>query len=367
MSFVTTLHEVSGGRLLAEGVLSDVASLNALSPQMLQQMRAALAAWREDERIVLVVLRGEGRHFCAGGNIREITQKIRAQQWDDVAAFFHDEYALDATLYAYPKPVLAWGSGAVMGGGMGVLQGCSVRVLAEDVKVAMPEVHIGLFPDVGAAWFLRRCPPPLGLFLGLCGPTLNAQDALFANLADCVLPADGREALMARLLAAEWSGDAESDLTQARQIAEAGAVEATAAASPLAGAMAEIAPCCVADNAAEIFSALAQVRQPWIEVTLARAASASPGAVVFWQRHWQALDGATRAEVFAADYRAMLAFAKDERSEFVEGVRALVIDKDKSPSWQHKDFASVPANWPVIGEEDVEKAAELQAEIEGMG
>ena len=366
MTFRTTLHPLPGGRQLAEGILSDEASLNALSPQMADEMLHALATWRADDRIALVLLRGEGKHFCAGGNIRDITQKICDKKWDEVDAFFQAEYTLDATLYAYPKPVIAWGSGAVMGGGMGVLQGCALRLAADGAKIAMPEVHIGLFPDVGAAWFLRKCPHNLGLFLGLCGITLSPQDAHFANLADYVMPADGRENFIAKLQAAQWSGDRAQDLAQAQRIAEEDAKPATSADSELAEAMAEITRCCGEGDTATILRALSESSSSYITAAAKRAATASPGAVAFWHRHWEAMDGASRATVFAADYRGIMAFSRDPRSEFVEGVRALVIDKDKTPNWQHKSVDSVPADWPPMCEEDAAAAENLRQALEVM-
>lgn len=364
-SFVTTLHDAGNGRLLAEGVLSDEKALNALSHEMAAAMLAALAAWREDERVVAVLLRGAGdKHFCAGGNIRAITQKIRAQQWDEVTAFFQDEYVLDNVVRCYPKPIVGWATGATMGGGMGVFQGCAVRVVTDTLKMAMPEVHIGLFPDVGASWFLRRCPPPLGLFLGLSGATLQADEALFARLADVAVPAapTAREDFTARLL--EALAAAPVTAADIKKVADEFALPLSPDETRVAGAMPAIGDCLASGNAAgsvaDILAAMAQSSHPWLRELAARCATASPAAMVFWHRHYQSLQNASPAEALAADYQAMMGFARDPQSEFVEGVRALVIDKDKSPRWQHADCRAVPAGWsPPVHEDDVAAAAAM--------
>lgn len=358
MAFTVHYHQLKNGRQLVQGVLDDPPALNALSPAMARDMLAALDEWRNDNDIAAIILRGGGdRHFCAGGNIREIATMMREQRWDQVSAFFFDEYRLDMTLYDYPKPIIGWGNGALMGGGMGVFQGCTLRLVTPTLKMAMPEVHIGLFPDVGAAWFLRRVPPPLGLFLGLSGVTINAHDARYARLADFVMPDEGYDAFVARLVGAELGGDATDDLQEVQYIAADMALASAEEEPMLAQAQAEITACCQYGRVASIAAVLTQAAHPWLRQVSERLAAASPGAVVYWYRHWQALQEATMAEVFAADYRGMLAFARD--GEFAEGVRALVIDKDRKPRWRHGGYDEVPENWPRVHDEDVAVAAGL--------
>lgn len=163
-------------------------ALNALSLQMVRDLHAALAAWQDDPAVQAVAIRGMGKEgpfgsFCAGGDIRFLH---RAGTEGDVAleAFFTEEYALNHLIHTYPKPYIAFMDGIVMGGGMGISQGASLRIVTERTKMAMPETAIGLFPDVGGGYFLSRCPGSAGEWLGLTGDTIGADDAVALGLAD---------------------------------------------------------------------------------------------------------------------------------------------------------------------------------------
>src|ERR1700761_8083493 len=164
-------------------------ALNALSTGMIRAMHAALDAWREDPGVLAVVVRSQHpRAFCAGGDVRYLYESA---QRGDLAArdtFFTEEYSLNHAIFTYPKPYIALMNGVVMGGGMGISQGAhrtgGLRVVTQSTKMAMPETRIGLFPDVGAGWFLARTPGALGRYLAVTGETIGAADALYAGLAD---------------------------------------------------------------------------------------------------------------------------------------------------------------------------------------
>lgn len=193
--------------------LNEPGTLNALTEEMVNQAQQALAQWAEDSRICLVVLQGAGdRAFCAGGNIRALYPALTGD--GDKAAparFFAAEYRLDFTLHRFPKPVVGMAGGIVMGGGLGLLAACRYRLIYPNVTMAMPEISIGLFPDVGASWFLNRLPGRLGLFMGLTGARLNVADALRVGLADMVIEADQSSALLERLQEERWSGETAAD------------------------------------------------------------------------------------------------------------------------------------------------------------
>ncbi|HBO7462591.1 TPA: enoyl-CoA hydratase/isomerase family protein, partial [Pseudomonas aeruginosa] len=146
-------------------------SLNALSLPMIEALAAKLDAWAEDAGIACVLLRGNGaKAFCAGGDVRKLVDACREQPGEVPALarrFFADEYRLDYRIHTYPKPFICWAHGYVMGGGMGLMQGAGIRIVTPSSRLAMPEIGIGLYPDVGASWFLARLPGRLGLFLGL--------------------------------------------------------------------------------------------------------------------------------------------------------------------------------------------------------
>ena len=169
-------------------------TLNALSLDMIDLMAEQLALWSTDDNIALVLMQAAGeKAFCAGGDLQNLYQSMLTHHAsvdkDDVRAnqyacdFFNREYRLDYLIHTYPKPILCWGHGIVMGGGIGLMAGASHRVVTEKSRLAMPEIGIGLFPDVGGSYFLNRMPGKLGLFLALTGAMVNAADAKFTKLA----------------------------------------------------------------------------------------------------------------------------------------------------------------------------------------
>ena len=159
-------------------------ALNALTFGMLEALRDWLDRWEKDDAVRMVVLRGAGpKAFCAGGDIRALYAQLAAGA-TDLHRFFAVEYALDYRIHTYPKTIVAVMDGIVMGGGMGISQGASVRLVGDRTKMAMPETAIGLFPDVGGSYFLSRVPGKVGVYLGLAGPTIGAADAIYCGLAD---------------------------------------------------------------------------------------------------------------------------------------------------------------------------------------
>ena len=183
-------HEGTNGCRIGHATLNAEKSLNALTLDMVDQLYEKLNLWRDDPAIVAVVLDGAGeRAFCAGGDIRRLRQSVIDSDYGVNPygeQFFAREYRLDYLIHRFGKPVLCWGSGIVMGGGIGLLAGASHRVVTQGSRLAMPEISIGLFPDVGAGWFLNRMPGKVGLFLGLTGLRMNAGDALFTGLGNSI-------------------------------------------------------------------------------------------------------------------------------------------------------------------------------------
>jgi enoyl-CoA hydratase/carnithine racemase len=164
-------------------------ALNALSIGMIRAMHAALDAWSEDPNVLAVVVRSQHpRAFCAGGDVRFLYESVQRGDHEARDAFFIEEYRLNHAIFTYPKPYIALTNGVVMGGGMGISQGAhrtgGLRVVTQSTKMAMPETRIGLFPDVGASWFLARTPGAIGRYLAVTGETIGAADALYAGLAD---------------------------------------------------------------------------------------------------------------------------------------------------------------------------------------
>ena len=198
----------SDGARIGIASLDAEKSLNALSLPMILALTDRLEAWAKDPNIVCVLLRGNGpKAFCAGGEVRSLAQACREQPGEVpalAAQFFAAEYRLDYRLHTYPKPLICWGHGYVLGGGMGLLQSAAIRIVTPSSRLAMPEISIGLYPDVGASWFLSRLPGKLGLFLGLTGAHINGRDALDLGLADRFLRDDQQDELIDGLLQLNW-------------------------------------------------------------------------------------------------------------------------------------------------------------------
>lgn len=304
----------AGGELLADvanGVatvtLNRPAALNALSFAMLQGLAAWLDAWEKDERVRMVVLRGAGdKAFCAGGDIRALHDSFKAGTRGH-RDFFEVEYALDYRIHTYPKTIVALIDGIVMGGGMGISQGARVRIAGERTKMAMPETGIGLFPDVGGSYFLSRLPGKLGTYLGLVGPTLRAADAIYCGLADVYagvapLPAPELEALRPAIDTHFAHGSV---------------------AAILASLKGEDRPG-YKDWAAKTLETLSKRSPTMLEVTLE---ALSRGATL------------SLAECFRMELN--LIHGCFEQGDFIEGIRALIVEKDNQPRWRPQRLEQV--------------------------
>ncbi len=296
----------AGGELLAEVrarvatvTLNRPAALNALSYEMLRGLRAWLDAWEKDERVRMIVLRGAGeKAFCAGGDIRALYASHKAGH-PGQRDFFEIEYALDHRIHTYPKTIVAVMDGIVMGGGMGIAQGAGVRIVGDRTKMAMPETGIGLFPDVGGSYFLSRVPGKLGLYLGLVGPTLGAADALYCGLAD-VYVGDG-------------------PLTAPELEALRPAIDEHFAH----------------DSVADIVASLHAEKRPahggWAAKTLATLAKRSPTMLCVTLEQLKRGAAMPPADCFRMELN--LIHACFEQGDFIEGIRALIIEKDNNPHW----------------------------------
>ena len=322
--------------------LNRAPALNALSLEMIRELTRQLRAWEDDDRIDAVLVHGAARPgkapaFCAGGDIRFFHQAALAGD-PKLEDFFTEEYALNHLIHSYPKPYIAWMDGICMGGGMGISQGASHRVVTEHSKLAMPETHIGLFPDVGGGWFLSRCAGRLGEYLALTGHVLKAADAIETGLADIELPSATLPAVIDALAALPW-------LTM-QSIADTLRQHATAhhAAAPIAARRAQIDQHFAGTNLQAIEQSLAADSSDWAQATLAALHKQSPlmMAVTLEQihraRHMSLADDLRMERDLV---RHCFHLRPGAASETVEGVRALAIDKDHAPRWNPAQAADV--------------------------
>ena len=297
-------------------------ALHALTQAMCEAISAALLEWRDDPDVEAVLLdHAEGRGFCAGGDVAMVRRSALEDGGAAGRAFFHAEYRMNHLLFSYPKPVIALMDGVTMGGGVGLALPCRYRVATENTLFAMPEGAIGLFPDVGAGWYLPRLPGRIGQFLALTGARLDGAECLWAELATHYLPA-------ARLAEA-----------RARVAAEPGRIEAILAelsAEPpparLAGNAARIERLFACDRLEDILAALADDPSEWAAKELQAVAARCPTtAKVALRQFAESAGKAGFAGEMALEYR--LAARMIMRADFVEGVRAVLVDKDNAPRW----------------------------------
>ena len=202
--------------------LSVAGTLNSLTLEMVDLLQAKLDAWRSDDNIAAIFIEGAGeKAFCAGGDVQALHQSAVATPGgpcDYAENFFAREYRMNYTLHTYHKPLICWGHGIVMGGGLGVMAGCSHRVVTEKTRIAMPEVTIALFPDVGGTWFLNHMPGKVGQFLAMTGASINAADAIYTGIADRFIASERKPEVIEQLLRQDWCPDAEDNHALVRHL-----------------------------------------------------------------------------------------------------------------------------------------------------
>jgi enoyl-CoA hydratase len=305
-------------------------ALNALTLAMVERLRAVLDAAAADPATAAVAIRGAGeRAFCAGGDIRALFEAGRPGGALTRDLYRH-EYRLNRRIAAFPKPYVALVDGIVMGGGVGVSVHGGHRVVGDRALFAMPEASIGFFPDVGAGWFLARCPGRIGLYLGLTGARIGPADLLHAGLASHHVPSARLAELLDALPAAVAApGGLEACL--------AGFAAPTAAA-PLAERRAAIDRCFGAATVEAILAALEAEPEPWAADAARAMRQASPTSLKVTLRHLTA-GHPDLAAVLRSEYRMSQHFMRD--SDFFEGVRAAIVDKDRQPRWRPDRLSAV--------------------------
>jgi len=303
------------GRIL----LNRPKALNALDLEMIRTLTRVLTEWQDDPHIHLVVIEGAGeRAFCAGGDIRALRDAQLGGDRPAADAFFAEEYALNKMIAGYAKPYVALIDGICMGGGIGVSVHAPYRVATEHAMFAMPETAIGFFPDIGATFFLPRLPGQIGFYLGLSGARMQGADAVHAGLATHFCPRAQLGAL-AEALAADG----------------AGALAAFAVPPPafsLAGDRAALDYCFGAKTVPEIGQRLVAEDSDWARRTLEMLRGVSPSALCWTLMALQR--GADLTLPRALDAEFALTRTAMAHPDFAEGVRAMVVDKDRRPRWQ---------------------------------
>ncbi|MET0830032.1 MAG: enoyl-CoA hydratase/isomerase family protein [Microbacterium sp.] len=325
------VHAAGGlGRL----TLNRPRALNALDLGMIGDLAAALDAWEHDTDIDIVLLDGAGdRGFCAGGDVRGLYEQITAGEPESTGHFFRAEYALNARISEYPKPIVVFADGITMGGGIGLAGHAAIRVVTERSKLAMPETRIGFTPDVGGTWLLAHAPGRLGEYLALTGASMDGSDAIHVGLADHFVPSANLDGLRDAL---ETRADPASPTELVLLFDE------TPEPSPLDAQRAWIDDAFAADTVAEIVDRLRARPEAAASATADLLGELSPTGLAV------TLDAVRRARglpdlraALAQEYGLVMWFATTQ-PDLVEGIRAQLVDKDRSPRWQPATIAELP-------------------------
>lgn len=336
------------GHIIGVITLNKARQLHALSADMFPLLRQQLLRWQADNRIVSVFLTSTGeKAFCAGGDVKSLQQALVNTDGNEakqqlVSEYFTAEYQVDYLLHNFGKPLIVWGDGIIMGGGLGLFMGASHRVVTETARIAMPEITIGLFPDVGATWFLNRLPHSgVGLFLGLTGASINGKDAEYLALSKYLLPAQQQSQLLVDLLAVNWQQDVTLHSGQIDEVLTGLCDDSHFRAANLPAhqllfnqlskqtQLSDVMQC-IEDNACD---------NNWLQRSSEKLLSGSPiSAHILYQQINQYHD-LSLAECFRLELD--LAVNVCLSGDLVEGVRALLVDKDNQPQWLHSNVNAV--------------------------
>jgi len=331
-------------------------ALNAITLDMAIAMTALLREWQTDSTVGTVLLDGAGeRGFCAGGDIRALYEAAKTKPTDDAewlpARFWAIEYRLNVLIARYNKPLVAAMDGLVMGGGVGLSAHAAHRVVTERSAVAMPEVGIGFFPDVGASFLLARAPGFVGTYLALTGQRLGAADALDCRMADIHLPADRLPELPVVLANCHSHEDVRASLER---------LSIPPAAARLPKEREWIDACYGDDRLEDIVARLRTCRAEAAQTALATMSKASPTSLKVTLRNVRSAATFARVEQsFIQDYRIALACIAGH--DFIEGIRAAIIDKDRQPRWRPETIEAVT---PDIVDRHFRSLGELELTFE---
>lgn len=339
--------DCDNGKKIAIATLNSPRSLNALSSEMIDLLYPTLEHWKKQDDIAAVFLQGEGeKAFCAGGDIVHMYKEMQAFEGDyspGIETYFTKEYQLDYLIHTFNKPFIVWGNGIVMGGGLGLMVGSNHRVVTENSRIAMPEISIGLYPDVGASYFLNRMPDNCGLFLGLTGASINAADAKYCSLADYFILNDKKDVLIEKLIQFDWHDEVDVNNENLSNLLKT--FEQQSATFMPSAKLVEhqqlINQVTELDNLNEIVNEIisTDIDDRWFvkAQNSLKHGSALSASIAYQQLEYG--KSLSLAECFRMELN--LSVKSGQFGEFVEGVRALLIDKDNNPQWRFDSIEMV--------------------------
>lgn len=343
----TSEHPLPGGGYLARLRLNAPAQLNALTPEMVELLYRQLQKIAADPEALGVWLDSSGeRAFCVGADLRRMLDSALANPGGsaiEAEAFFTCEFELIHLLHRFPKPVICWGQGLVMGSGLSMLATASHRIVTQSSRLSMPEVGIGLLPNAGASWFLQQMPGATGLFAALTATELQAADALYAGLADYCFADAAKATVFNGLLDLEWQGNS---AVNAILITEYLTDQEVELGEALAFSALKQYRRWIDDHCAEGLSVLAcQLaacgdKELWLGEAAKGFDRAAVSSQLLLQRQLQQAERLTMADILRLELITVANRIRDP--EFGEGVRARLIDRDRDPRWCYRNYADVP-------------------------
>ncbi|MGD8172840.1 enoyl-CoA hydratase/isomerase family protein [Vibrio sp. TRT 21S02] len=336
-----------GQHKIGIATLDNATSLNALTLTMLKQLNEQLKAWEDDAHLVCVLMQGAGeRAFCAGGDVRTMhnvmRDKTKQETQDFCTEFFTVEYECDYRIHTYSKPIIGWGDGIVMGGGMGLFMGTSHKIVTPASRLAMPEINIGLYPDVGGTWFLNQLDERVGLFLGLTGASVNACDALSINMADHFLLSEQKEELIKTLQGTHWNKKENAHLAVTEVIeALSRQFRDNVPVSQMTLYLPAIKQICSGEDLSVMCEQILSLKgdSKWLSQAKHTLAEGSAITAHICFRQVTRCHTLSLAECFQVELNLSVRSAL--LGEFQEGVRARLINKDDQPNWMFNSVNAV--------------------------
>lgn len=353
----TMLINILNGKFMNDIILTEIKngvgfitlnspkSLNSISLEMANALIAQLKEWNNNKDVYCLFLQGNDKAFCAGGDVRRLYEVLKNNSSEKVAPlaleFFTQEYTLDYMIHTYKKPIMAWGHGIVMGGGIGIYYGASHRIVTEKSILAMPEITIGLYPDVGGTWFLNRMPDNWGHYLGLTGARINAGDALFLGIADNYIESHLKEHFVNQLTSQTWKQDPEVNKKIIDRLIKAETAENINVHSPIKEHKAFASKLSKIESVLE-FKSLLQVeslQDEWLSLGYLSFTKGSPTSAMVIFEQLRRGKNLSLQQVFTSELNLSVHFSNSP--DFIEGIRALLIDKDQQPKWQPRTLEEV--------------------------
>lgn len=337
--------ECADGSAIGVLELDNPAALNALSYEMIEQLYNQLVEWQSNDNIVAVLLHAQGeKAFCAGGDIQAIYRALENKEQDFDSAvdamktFFDLEYRCDHLIHTYPKPIIAWGHGYLMGGGVGLFMGASHRVAETTTRFAMPEIKIGLYPDVGATYFLNQLPTHLALFLGLTACQVNATDMKALGLSRWVATPESKSQLIERLSNVNWFNQSNIHDKLSSILSS---VETKNLDEGLLMPYAELIEQLCTGDLPSVVKAIstANVDDKWFVNAQKAMHYGSPLSLNITYQQLTQYQKLSLKACFDMEFSLTLRCGLE--GDFREGVRALIIDKTNQPSWIYSNVSDV--------------------------